>query len=242
MSSRPIDPEQTLGRLVAERPALAESLERLRLDYCCGGDDTLARACARRGLDAATVAAMLEALGEPGPGSRFAAHDLRGAGIPELCDHIVAAHHERLRRELPRIGELMATVVRVHGSDHHELHDLGRLFARLRTELLEHLESEEATLFPAARALDDGAGDGESLGVLVRQHVADHGATGDALEALRELAGGYSPKRALCATHRTLLEALFDLELDLHQHVHEENNILFPRLTAAAGRTGKEHA
>jgi regulator of cell morphogenesis and NO signaling len=234
VSTTRIDPEQTLGDLVSERPALAAAFERLRLDYCCGGDLTLAEACRRRALDPATVAVLLDELAGATAGDEVEAHDLRGATVPDLCDHIVSAHHDRLRQELPRIEELLATVVRVHGGDHPELHDLERLFATLAGELREHLGTEEATVFPAARAL--AAGDGADAGVaeLVAEHTAEHTATGDALAALRELAGGYDVESAYCGTHRSLLVALEGFEHDLHRHVHEENNLLFPRMLTLA--------
>jgi regulator of cell morphogenesis and NO signaling len=148
----------------------------------------------------------------------------------------VSAHHARLRRELPRIEEQLATVVRVHGDGHPQLRDLERLFVALAGELREHLRTEEASLFPAARAL--AAGERGDAGVLrlLDEHRAEHAAAGDALAALRELTNSYDSDTALCGTHRRLLEALEAFELDLHQHVHEENNLLFPRVLALASR------
>jgi regulator of cell morphogenesis and NO signaling len=234
MAATSIDPEQTLGALVTERPALAETLEQLRLDYCCGGDRTLDEACRSRGLDPATVAVLLERLAETPTHGRVDPHDLRGATLPELCDHIVDAHHDRLRRDLPRIEELLATVVRVHGGEHPELHELERVFAATVSELREHLSTEESRVFPAARALADGTEADPRVVELVEEHTAEHAATGDALATLRELAGGYDGERAYCSTHRSLLQSLEAFELDLHQHVHEENNILFPGMLALA--------
>jgi len=225
----PLAPGTTLADLVLQRPASADLLERLRLDYCCGGRRTLAEACAERGLDAPTVIAMVEALGErPQPGPDV--HDVRRASIADLCDHIVHAHHEPTRRELTRIAELLDRVVRVHGGRHPELADLRRVFTGLRTELEEHFDLEEATVFPACRALE--AADSPSTvddGVLAMCEDS-HEFAGEALSAMSELTGGYETEQAFCGTHRALVEALQQFELDLHQHVHEENNVLFPRV------------
>ncbi len=227
-----IDPSTRLAELVVAVPRRAALLERLRIDYCCGGDRTLAEACAQRGLDAATVAALIEALdGAPrGPEP----HDVAGASIVDLCDHIVQAHHDVLRRELPMIEKRLATVVRVHGGQRPELRDLQRIFTGMRAALEQHMEIEESTLFPACRAaeLPDGPDVDEAL---LAQHEREHAGVGEGLVAMRELAGGYDVGRALCSTHRALLAALHELELDLHQHVHEENNILFARVRALAG-------
>lgn len=230
-----IDPQQTLGVLVAERPVLAEALEGLRLDYCCGGSRTLAEACHRRGLDPDTIAIVLEDLGDVAAVRGPVPHDLRGLTLSELCDHIVTAHHDRLRGVLPRIEDLLATVVRVHGREHAELHDLRRLFALLAHDLCEHLASEEASVFPAAHALAAGEAVDGRLAELVEQHSAEHAGLGTMLAALRELAGGYDVEGAWCGTHRRALEALAAFERDLHRHAHEENNVLFPRLLAHGG-------
>lgn len=227
-----IDHAATLGGLVARDPSAGTLFEQLGIDYCCGGRRTLAEACAPRGLDAETVAVMLDALhagrGRPRPDE----HDVARASITELCDHIVIAHHERLRTELPQIAELLDTVVRVHGADHPELLDLRRLFTGMRNELEEHLAVEERTLFPACRALDIVGGHGTLDDDLLASLQDGHAATGDALRALRELSGGYETDAALCGTHRRLLQALRALETELHQHVHEENNVLFARVRA----------
>jgi regulator of cell morphogenesis and NO signaling len=226
-----IDPGATLGVLVAEQPSRAEVFERLRLDYCCGGGHTLAEACERRGLDAETVTRMLEAL-EDSRLDRWQLEcgDWRRASLAELCDHIVSAHHDKLRAELPRIDELLATVVRVHGKDHPELHDLRRLFGTMRGRLESHLATEERAVFPACRAADATGGRVDED--LLASHEQEHIDTGDAQVALRELTHDYDTANALCRTHRALLDSLHRLELDLHQHIHEENNILFPRARA----------
>jgi regulator of cell morphogenesis and NO signaling len=226
---RAIAPEMTLADLALQRPAAIPLLERLGLDYCCGGQRTFEEACSPRGLDARTVIAMIEALHDD-PQLRTEVHDLRKASITELCDHIVRAHHETARKEMPKIAELLDRVVRVHGGEHPELADLRRTFTGLRDELEDHFALEETTVFPACRAIE---ADGSSLDDAVLAMCEDsHELAGEALSAMRELSGGYERKRALCSTHRTLLEALEGFELDLHQHVHEENNVLFPRVRA----------
>lgn len=230
-----IDPSSSLGALVAEQPSRAEVFERLRLDYCCGGAQTLAQACAHAGLDVETVARMLAAFDAPRP-ARAPVEDCdwRRASIGELCDHIVAAHHDWLRAELPRLDELVARVVRVHGTDHPELNDLQRLFVAMRRDLESHIDTEERVVFPACRAVAAGraAVDERALASREREHIA----TGDALAALRELTQDYDPDAAFCRTYRKLLDSLGRLELDLHQHIHEENNLLFPRARAAMTR------
>lgn len=239
MTTTAIDPAVTLGELVVQRPARAELFERLRLDYCCGGATTLEEACRRRGLDPDTVRRVLDGF-DADPVARPAGvhadaerRDWMRASLGDLCEHIVGVHHEGLRRDLPLIAELLDSVLRVHGPVHRELYALAPVFAGLRAELEGHLALEERELFPGCRALDDPEESGPAVDeALLAGHEHDHREVGDALAALRELTGDYDADHALCRTHRRLLEGLHALELDLHRHVHEENNILFPRVRA----------
>jgi len=225
-----ISPSASLGDLVSDAPSRAALFERLGFDFCCGGARSLAEACAERGLDVETVVAVLAAQAAvPDAGTE---RDWRRAPAAELCDHIVEAHHERLRRELPRVAEVLDKVVRVHGGDEPALHELRALFAGLRAELAAHMEREEQVLFPACRALD--AGEAPAIGEreLLAELEDEHAEVGGALRAMRDAAGGYRADAARCGSHRALLEGLRELERDLHQHIHEENNVLFPRVRA----------
>ncbi|HEY1367733.1 MAG TPA: DUF542 domain-containing protein [Gaiellaceae bacterium] len=220
-----IDSLSTLGELVRERPARARVLERLGLDYCCGGRRTLAEACEERGLDANTVAVFLAGDAEPVASETV---DWGEATVAELCAHIVDVHHERLRWELPRLGDLASRAAEAHGAELPELAELRDVFESLRLELEEHIVDEERQLFP--RLVAGETPSPEELAQLEREHDE----AGAALHRLRELTHGYDRDRALCNVHRTLLDGLHGLELDLHQHVHEENNVLFVRARALA--------
>jgi regulator of cell morphogenesis and NO signaling len=228
-----IAPTTALGDLALARPAAVPMLERLQLDYCCGGRRSLEEACSQQGLDPHTVIAMIEALDADGA-TGGDPHDVARASVAELCDHIVKAHHAQTRQELPRIAELLETVVRVHGAQRTELVDVQRTFSSMRDELEEHFDLEEEQLFPVCRAIEAGEAPAQLNRDVLAMCTDTHELTGEVLSALRELCGGYDPKLALCGTHRALLEALHRLELDLHQHVHEENNLLFPRVRELA--------
>lgn len=180
VTTSPVDPIVTLGALVAERPARAPLFERLGLDYCCGGRQPLAEACRKRGLEIGSVRGALEALdvaAAVGEGSEQT--DWRGAGIAELCIHIVAVHHEGLRDAIPRIEALLSTVARVHGDDQPDLRELQRAFTRMRAELEAHLAAEETGLFPACLARErNGTAIAESL---LEQHEREHAVVGTPL-------------------------------------------------------------
>ena len=224
-----IDPQATMAELVLECPALTSLLERLDLDFCCNGSATLAAACAERDLDVETLVRVLEAEARSAPRAPQHVFDCRSASTAELCDHILSAHHEPLRAELPRLADTLATVVRVHGGDDPRLLTLARTFDDLAGELLAHFDREEQQLFPAGAALESGAGSVDEQSLL-DELEDDHADVGEALRTLRDLGDGYRVEAARCGTHRALLEGLAALERDLHLHIHEENNVLFPRI------------
>jgi regulator of cell morphogenesis and NO signaling len=213
----------TVGDLVAERPARARLFEQLGIDYCCGGRRTLDEVCDERGLDATTVTVLLDAL-ESDAG--LIGTDWGRASLAELCDHIVDVHHAYLRRELPRLSRLLEKSERAHADERPELSEIRATFERLRDELEQHLAEEERALFPACRdaRLPDG----------LDRLAAEHTRTGELLQRLSALTAGYDTETALCNTHRAAVDALAELERDLHEHIHEENNILFPRVLALA--------
>jgi regulator of cell morphogenesis and NO signaling len=234
--STTVDHAESLGDIVQRLPAAGSVLERLGIDYCCGGGRTLAVAAAEKGLDPATVAVMLEAFCDAAGDGAAGDHPVPAGSLGDLSRHIVSAHHEPLRADLPRVGELVATVVRVHGPADPSLREVERVFTAMRDELVEHMAVEERDLFPAAEALD-ATGEGPTAldPALIVLLEDDHDGVGAALRTLRELCGGYRQDAAHCGTHRALLRALEEVERDLHRHVHEENNILFPRMRARAG-------
>lgn len=223
-------PETRVGDIVAANPALARIFERVGIDYCCGGKKTLAQACAARGLDAPTFAALLEAAGTAGAGRP--AVDPAGLTLTQLADHIEQTHHEYLKAELPRLVEMAERVARKHGERDPRLTEAGETVRQIAEEMFSHMQKEERILFPLVRQLEAGARNGFHCGSIanpIRQMESEHEFVGQATARLRELTDGFQPDANACNTHRALLAGLAEFEADLHTHVHKENNILFPR-------------
>lgn len=233
-----IAPDTTVAELVLARPSLSRVFERLGIDYCCGGKRSLEKACSRRGLDVTTTIALLEAGLADAPADTV---DWRQAPAADLVEHIVTRHHDLMREELPRLGAMADRVAQRHGPDDARLVELAQVFGAFRGELEQHMEAEEQVLFPACLALEAASATGEAgelhlpfpsvaMPISVMEH--QHDDAGAALERMRELTAGYDLDAARCNTHRALVDGLHALERDMHEHVHEENNILFPRAIA----------
>jgi regulator of cell morphogenesis and NO signaling len=219
--------EWTLGDLVTANPAAARVLERYRLDYCCGGRRSLRDACQAAGVDEQAVRADLDAsAGEP-PAA------WTELDPPALARHIVETHHRYLHDELPLLDALASKVLAAHGSRHPELADVRVLVAALRADLEPHLLKEERVLFPAIDALAAGEpafGLG-SVANPIRMMLFEHDRTGQLLEELRTVTYGYEIPADACASYRSLYKRLVALEADTHEHIHKENNVLFPAVT-----------
>jgi regulator of cell morphogenesis and NO signaling len=226
-----IEPNKTVGQLVAERPSRARVFERFGIDYCCGGKTALGEACAERRLDTQKIVAALREAD-----SKAAATDdpdWTRAALSELIANILEKHHAYLQRELPRLAEIAVKVHEVHGARHPELADVRQTYNGLRAELEEHMMKEEQILFPLIKAMESSqtleASHCGSVNNPIHVMKNEHDSAAAALARMRALTGDFTPPEDGCNTYRALLDGLAELEADLHQHIHKENNILFPR-------------
>lgn len=223
-----IDPTSTLGTLVNEGSQRARVLERFGLDYCCGGQRSLAEACQTAGVSINEVtAALIEA---PNADS----DDWVSMTDTELVHHLVDTHHRFLWEELPRISALAEKVTTVHGANHPELTELRETYETLRADLEPHLMKEERILFPAIERLDETDGMAQfgfgSIANPISMMLTEHDTAGELLFRLRKLTDGYTAPPEACASYHAYYSALAALEADTHQHIHKENNTLFPRV------------
>jgi len=220
---------------VLAKPAAARVLESFGIDYCCGGSQTLAQACRAANRPPEEVSAALRNLDSLPP--EKAEKDWSHAPLAELAQHIVDRHHTFTRAELARITSLIAKVISAHGANHPELIRLQSIFAGLSEELTMHMMKEEKILFPYVAMMEEAARvkrrpPAAMFGTVqnpVAAMMMEHEASGQALEKMRELTGDYAMPPDGCESYRALLQALPAFAADLHQHIHLENNILFPR-------------
>lgn len=233
-----VDPRTPVGALVGERLGRSQVLERLGIDYCCGGKVPLAEACAGRGLDVAAVVRELEDW--DARAGADAGEEVRGLGLGALADHIEATHHAYLHAALPQLAAQFDKVVAAHGANHPELAEARAVLGQLRAELESHMFKEEKVLFPLIRQLEAASSRPTfhcgSINNPIRVMEHEHDQAGSALARLQELTGGYRPPEDACTTYRALLQGLSDLEADLHRHIHKENNVLFPRAAELEAR------
>jgi len=226
--------ETPVGQLVAERPARSRIFEQLGIDYCCGGRKPLGEVCQAKGLDPNAVLGDLE-----GAEALIAGVDTdwTKASLTDLSNHIETTHHAYVRESLPRLTALIEKVSRAHGANDARLGELRDLFVAFRADFEAHLAKEELILFPLCRQMDGAPARPEihcgSVTNPIHVMVSEHDDAGECLLKFRELTDDFTPPQGACNTYRAMLQALEELEADTHQHVHKENNILFPKAVAA---------
>jgi regulator of cell morphogenesis and NO signaling len=216
------DQKLTIGAVVAELPEAAGVFSKYGIDFCCGGHRNLFKIMEEQGLDRQMVLGELQELKEARK-LNYQKVEFTQMSAGALTDYIEDTHHSYLRRALPELADLLATILRVHGQNHRELFEVYKVFGTLKTELEQHLLKEENMLFPDMEA---EAKDMESIQALAREIIEEHEGAGELLQKLRELTGNYSIPEGVCDTFRRTYEKLEELEQDLHQHIHLENNIL----------------
>jgi len=229
-----ITAETPVRDIAVQVPNTIPVFEELRIDYCCGGQHTLAEACAKINL---SVDSVLDQLRQEEQDTQ---EDIwESAPLAELVDHIVLNHHAFTREQLGLIQNLAAKVERRHGSVHPEIVSLNAAIAALASELISHTGCEEGILFPYIKHLEK-SGDPAPSPVFgnikhpVSHMMSDHDKTGDELQKIRAITNDYQAPTDACTTFQAFYRALEDLETDLHRHIHLENNILFPRAIALA--------
>lgn len=225
---------QTVRDIATENPAAVRVFEKYGIDYCCGGRVPLGDACATKGLNVHDVIASLEAATAPStPGER----DWTKEPLATLAVYIVDTHHAYVTREVPRLSELAAKVVNRHGDTRQELSVIQSKLAELGEELVEHQGKEEVVLFPYIGKLERYASGSASeprscFGTIehpITMMTRDHDIAGNLMAEIRGLSQDFTPPAGACPTFRAFYAGLHEFEQDLHQHIHLENNILFPR-------------
>ena len=229
----------TVGEIASALPSTVRIFQRHGIDFCCGGKTPLSRACREKGIPFSDVIGAIEALGlQPGSEDRDWEHE----PLDALADHIVAAYHDPLREELPRLESMASKVARVHGAKAPHLSRLHTVVTELSSDLRAHMQKEEMVLFPAIRAVERGAVAPIPLSVPIEVMEHEHDRAGALLEELRASTGGYTPPDWACGTLRALYQGLAEFESAMHVHVHLENNILFPRALASSSAAAPPRA
>lgn len=225
---------ETIGQIVAADFRTARIFENHGIDFCCGGQNSLATACMEKGVDLATIARQLEAVkSEPVDRSR----NYSSWPVPFLVDYIFTIHHAYLKENQEQIATDTRKIAGVHGDRHPEVIRISTIFDKIAIDLGAHMKEEDDIFFPAVKRADAAitAGitpdkqDRDTIRVCVLKFYREHEEIGAAVHSIRVLSREYAIPDNVCSTFGVTYHKLKEFEDDLHKHVHLENNILFPK-------------
>ncbi len=224
----------TLAQIVNNNHQAASIFEKYHLDFCCKGKRSLEQACTEQQLSISKVTEDLENIFAKDSNS---AVDFEKMNLAQLIDYIVQTHHAYVKNEMPQIYAYLHKISSKHGDRHPELYKIFQTFSAVKEEMEGHMKKEELALFPRIKELENLSNNENAnlqlnLGYLQSPiHVMEqeHDHAGALLNDIRILSQDYTPPQDACTTYRLSFAALKAFELDLHQHVHLENNILFPK-------------
>lgn len=224
---------QTVAEVVTENIKAAHIFKKYGIDFCCGGGISIEKACVKKDVDYAVLKKELEAIDV----AVSKAYDYDSWDLGFLIDHIENVHHTYVEESIPLIIQYANRVAKVHGHHYTEVIEINNLFTEVANELSSHMKKEELVLFPYVKQMVNAKKEGKSankphFGTVenpIQMMENEHEGAGDIFKRISELTNNYTPPEGACNTFRALYAKLDEFEQDLHQHIHLENNILFPK-------------
>ncbi|MFA6701636.1 MAG: iron-sulfur cluster repair di-iron protein [Dysgonamonadaceae bacterium] len=224
----------TIGDIVANNFSTSKVFSLYGIDFCCNGGDTFETASKKAKVDPSVV---LEALVKQEEAPE------KGGEIPFnlwpkdlLIDYVLKIHHRGIRENGPEISGLFKKVINAHSANHPELFEIQELFLDSLAALESHLLKEEHMLYPHLYKLFEAIRNNEpiekfhggSVSNPIRVMMIEHDAEGSRYREIRELSNNLTPPDDACNSYKMLYLMLAEFEKDLHEHIHLENNIIFP--------------
>jgi regulator of cell morphogenesis and NO signaling len=227
--------EKTVAEIVAEDYRTAEIFKRHGIDFCCGGKKTIDKVCAEKKIDPEKLEHELYLLQVAPVNAQQNYNDWK---LSFLADYIVNIHHKYVNDNLSLISEFAAKVAKVHGQHNIETVEINTLWKAVSDELTVHMKKEELILFPFIKALERYMS-GElkelppyhfsSVENPIRMMEDEHESVGTLMHRIEKTSNNFTPPDHACNTYRVLYAKLKEFQDDLMQHIHLENNILFPK-------------
>lgn len=221
-----------VGAIVAENFKTAKVFTAYGIDFCCKGGISLNDACEKNGVELDRILTELELAAIQPEHVQFKDFRLR-----QLIDHIISTHHQYVENTIPPLKIYLPKIASVHGGRHPELLEIAQEFLLAANALTSHMKKEEFVLFPFIKAMEEADRNRFSLSKPHFGHIDnpiammedEHETEGDRFRKISSLTDGYACPPDGCQTYKVAFAMLKEFEVDLHTHIHLENNILFPK-------------
>lgn len=225
--------DKSVAEIVTENIRTADIFKKNGIDFCCGGNVSVQKICAKKGIDYNQLKKdIININAQPSQKQDFNSWD-----IDFLADYIINVHHKYVAEANDLIIQYSDKVANVHGLHYAEVVEINKLFHILANELNTHMQKEESILFPNIKQLAIAKRNNTSVapppfGTIknpIQMMEAEHDSAGIILKKIAELSNNFTPPSDACNTYRALYAKLEEFQNDLFQHIHLENNILFPK-------------
>ena len=228
-----INANRTIGEIAGRQPSTIEVFEQLGIQYCCHGEETVEATCKYLGLPVKGVLSELNRVADANSTTKAPWAD---PILEALMGKLLRTRTVLIQQDLPRIQQLARTVSSCHLREHPNAIHIAHLSATLAHEVTSHFADEAQILFPKIRELELAYVGSSSATVRqdnVRNDLAhmthEHGAVGDLLSRIQDATEDYNATATTCPSYREICQKLKELDGEVRQEVHLENNVLFNR-------------
>jgi regulator of cell morphogenesis and NO signaling len=228
-----IDVNRTLGEIVAKFPGTVSTMNKYKIDFCCGGKDRLNEVIESLKLDEISLLKEMELSVDVFQKSHSKTRSWNEESLSTIIDHILHTHHVFMKETLAEINDLMFKILKVHfKTDGEILIQVHGLFGQLKTELEAHLVKEEENLFPMILAYENTRNQDlkKEIAKYIKETENEHDVAGDVFKKLEILTNDFKAPSNACYSYQRTYELLDALEKDTFNHIHMENTILFGKI------------
>lgn len=226
---------QTIRDIASHQPSAIFLFERFEIDVCSQADKSLKDACSELQLSLDQVMEKLQKSQNHESGAE--PHDPAPLSCSLLIQHIVRVHHQHVRQNLPRLVRYVRKLTDQLGDQACEFRAIEKLVGQLQQDMVPHIRKEEEVLFPFIVRMEEEViltyppehACFRSVSHPVLMIMQEHEVANRVMEQIRRCTGDYAVPEWACPTQRALIEGLREFEADLREHIHLENDLLFPR-------------
>lgn len=225
---------KTIGEMVAQDYRTAAVFKKHKIDFCCKGNRSIQQVCEEKKLDVNMLTEELDSVTKPMESNVI---DFNSWPMDLLTDYIEKKHHRYVEENIPVLLQYLNKLCKVHGPQHPELFEINREFNECAGALSAHMKKEELVLFPYIRKMVKTMLARQEMGQApfgtvenpIHMMMHEHDTEGERFRRIALLSNDYTPPADACNTYRVAYNLLKEFENDLHNHIHLENNILFPK-------------
>jgi regulator of cell morphogenesis and NO signaling len=229
----------TVSEIVRNDYRTAEVFNKYGINFCCSGNMPLEQACQMQDIDPDLLQKDLDKAKHVvclPPTIKF-----EDWSVEFLIDYILNIHHAYLKHTIPELNRALRSFVSSHNDKYSYIFFVEEAFNDLASEIIEHLEHEEESIFPYLKLVSTTYTRKEIYGSLFVRTLSkplsliiesEHKRIESLLKQLRKTTNNYTFSDDVCPYHQVIYNKLKEFDIDIVQHKGLEDKILFPKAIA----------